>query len=354
VTFSGIIGLEKPLSVIGRMLTSGRIPHALLFHGPEGVGKRTVAERLAISLLCERPGADGAACGSCAACVKAAHGNHPDLLVTTRLPKAEPKGGTEPDDETEGEGSGDLKAWIVVDQVRELAQHAAYAPREGRRRVFLVDPADRMNAAAQNALLKTLEEPPGRALIILISARPHVLFPTVRSRCSQLGFAAMEPDRLAAALAAHGLAAGEARSRAALAEGRPGRALALDPEATARRRDAILELLDGLVASPAALAGMPDYVDEILGDGEPATSEGLELATSLLRDAARTAAGLRSILNADVAPRVARLGRALGADRAGELAELADRLRGDLRLNVNRTLLAESFLAAVAGGPSPE
>ncbi|HEX4823382.1 MAG TPA: DNA polymerase III subunit delta' [Candidatus Polarisedimenticolaceae bacterium] len=352
--FPEILGAASPREVLARMLLSGRVPHALLFHGPEGVGKRTVAERFAVSLLCESPGEDGAACGRCAACRKAGHGNHPDLLVTTRLPKAAAKeAAADGDDEPETGEGGDLRAWIVVEQIRALTEHAAYAPREARSRVFLVDPADRMNPAAQNALLKTLEEPPGRAVIILVASRPHVLFPTVRSRCFQLGFPAMAPAALASALAARGMPPVEAGARAALAEGRPGRALTLDLTAAAERRDAVLAMLESLTASRDGLAGMPSFVDGLVGEEEATMLEGLELVEALLRDAARLASGSRSVLHTDVASRLARLGGTLGFARAAELSTLADRLRSDLRFNVNKTLLAETLLAAVAGGPVP-
>lgn len=357
--FPDVLGHEHAREALGRMLGADRVPHALLFHGPEGVGKRMLADRFATSLLCVTPQADASACGRCAACVKAAHGNHPDLLVITRLPKAEAKGpadAAEPDEDGEDapeSKSGDLRKWIVVSQIRDLTEHASYAPREGRRRIFLIDPADRMNAEAQNALLKTLEEPPDRTLILLVASRPHVLLPTVRSRSFQLGLAPMPPEVLAHALAARGVSRNEARSRAALAEGRPGRAMTLDLEALAKRREALLAALEALAGSPAAAAGMTAFVEELLGDDEAWLMESFDLLAALLRDAARSASGQDAILHADVAPRIAALGRALGAARAAEILALSDRLRGDLRLNVNKTLLAETLFAAVAGGPIP-
>lgn len=357
--FPDVLGHEHARTVLGRMLGTDRVPHALLFHGPDGVGKRLLAERFAASLLCVAPRDDGSACGRCAACTKAAHGNHPDLLVVTRLPKTDAKGPAdaadlvEDGDDPADTGAGELRKWIVVSQIRSLSEHASYAPREGRRRVFLVDPADRMNAEAQNALLKTLEEPPERTLILLLASRPHVLLPTVRSRCFQLGLAPMSAEALVDALTARGLPPEEARSRAALAEGRPGRALTLDLPALAKRRGALLAALEALAASPAAAVGMTGFVDELLGDDETWLFESFDLLAALLRDAARSASGRPSILHTDVAPRLAALGGALGAARAAELVGLSDRLRGDLRLNVNKTLLAETLFAAVAGGPVP-
>ena len=350
--FPDVLGHGRALAVLERLLASGRLPHAFLFHGPEGVGKGLVARLFAGALVCTSPGADGAGCRTCAACRRAEHGNHPDVLVVTRLPKKDRGAGSELDEgDEDGEKADELKSFIVVSQIRELNHHAAYAPREGRRRVFIVDPADRMNAESQNALLKTLEEPPGQAVIVLVASRPHVLLPTVRSRCFQIGFGAMLPEVLARDLVARGIAGGEAASRAALAEGRPGRAIALDLEALGRRRGQILEALEALAASPRAAADMADYVDRVAGNGEPEFLEGLDLLMGLMRDAARVASGRGAILHGDVAPRIDKLGRRVGAERAMETVALVDRLRGDLRLNLNKTLVCETILAAVAGGP---
>jgi len=357
VIFPVVLGQERARAVLARLLASGRLPHAFLFHGPAGVGKGLVAQMFATSLVCKEPQADATGCGSCPACLKAAHGNHPDVLLVTRLPKKDRPGDAAADDPEDGEDegtgkSGDLRQFIVVQQIRELNHHAAYAPREGRRRVFVIDPADRMNAEAQNALLKTLEEPPGQAVLVLVASRPHVLLPTVRSRCFQIGFAAMSPDELASGLASRGMEASEAKARAALAEGRPGRAISLDLASLAARRDQLLAALEALAASPRAASGLSEYAGQIVGEGEAELLEGLDLIMALARDAARAASGSAAILHADVAPRIDRLGRGLGAARAAELVALIDRLRGDLRLNLNKTLVAETILAAFAGGPA--
>lgn len=358
--FPEVLGQEHARGVLARMLASGRLPHALLFHGPEGVGKGLVARLFASSLVCTQTGEDATACGACPACRKASHGNHPDILVVTRLPKKESRddGDAADPDADDGEDAaaakgGDLRPFIIVQQIRALSEHASYAPREGRRRVFLVEPADRMHAESQNALLKTLEEPAGHAIIVLVASRPHVLLPTVRSRCFQIGFGSMPPEDLAAGLAARGIAPQEARARAALAGGRPGRAISLDLAALAARRDSLLTALEALAASSRAASDLTEHAEQILGEGEADLLEGIDLVMALLRDAARVASGRGAILHADVAPRIERLGRALGAERAAEIVALADRLRADLRLNINKALLAETLLAAVAGGPIP-
>jgi DNA polymerase-3 subunit delta' len=344
----GIIGQENALEILRRMSDGGRVPHGLLFQGPEGCGKASVAMTFAAQLLCDE---NGGPCGRCDSCRLIDSGGHPDLLVVHRMPKkatasapAGPSGGPE-----------DLRQFILVDQIRELTRVAGMAPRRGARRVFVIDPADRMNNEAQNALLKTLEEPPGSAVLILVASRPHLLLPTVRSRCFVVGFAALRVRELAAALIERGLDAAEATTRAALAEGRPGRALDLDLKQLQERRDRLLGCLESLATSPSALADLAGMAADIAGKTQSHLLESLELLEALFRDAAR--AGQREddpgLVHADLAKRLRTLGRRIGPERAAGLVGCVERLRRDLRLNVNRTLVAESILAAVAGGPVP-
>jgi DNA polymerase-3 subunit delta' len=359
VIFPAVLGHERARTILARVIASDRLPHAFLFHGPEGVGKGFIARLFATSLICTQPGTDGAGCGTCPACRKAANGNHPDVLVVTRLPKKEKRAdGDLDDDGDDGDDAapakaGELRPFIVIQQIRELNHHATYAPREGRRRVFIVDPADRMHAESQNALLKTLEEPGSRTVIVLVASRPHVLLPTVRSRCFQVGFGAMSPHVLARGLQDRGFEASEARARAALAEGRPGRAISLDLPALAARRDQTLAALEALAGSPRAASELGAFAEKIVGESEADLLEGIDLLMAVVRDAARAASGGGAILHGDVAPRIDQLGRALGAERAAAIVALADRLRGDLRLNLNKTLLCEALLASVAGAPIP-
>ena len=353
-----LLGHAAPVALLRRTLDAERLPHALLFQGPEGVGKGTAGRILATMLLCEGEPAGERPCESCPACRKIAHGNHPDLLVVERLPKKNTtREAPEAEDEGEEEAAGGsgLRSQIVIAQIRELSAHAAYAPREGRARVFLIDPADRMNHESQNALLKTLEEPPGRAFLILIASRPHLLLPTVRSRCLAVRFAPMAARELAARLEERGFEREEALARAALAAGRQGKALTLDPKGLRARREELLTALERLAAGPRALAELSGMAAGIAGDDEETLLEGLELMETLLRDAAVARAwGAQDVLvHADLGPRLLSLGDSLGAVRASSLVRSVERLRGDLRFNLNRTLVSESLLAAVAGGPLP-
>src|SRR5262245_24561078 len=179
--FSAIAGHRPVIELLSRAAARNTLPQSLVFAGPQGVGKRLTAVALAQTLNCERLIAGplpADACGTCAACARIARGVHADVLVV------------EPGD------SGAIK----VDQVREAIDRTAYRPLEGRRRLVIIEEADALVPEAQNALLKTLEEPPPASVFVLITARPDLLLPTVRSRCQRLRFGPLPPAEVAAVL----------------------------------------------------------------------------------------------------------------------------------------------------------
>jgi DNA polymerase III subunit delta' len=174
VPLRDITGHQRLVELFGRSVAAGTLPPSLLFTGPAGVTKRQTALAVAQTLNCldprhlidtgGQPITD--ACGVCAACMRIHRGVHPDVVIV------------EP---------GDTGA-IRIDQIRDVVERAAYRPFEGRRRVVVIDEADALMAPAQNALLKTLEEPPSLSVFILLTTRPDMLLPTVRSRCIRLLF----------------------------------------------------------------------------------------------------------------------------------------------------------------------
>ena len=169
-----ITGHQRLVELLARSIAGGTLPPSLLFAGPAGATKRQTALAVAQTLNCldlrrvtdasGQPIAD--ACGVCASCLRIQRGVHPDVVIV------------EP---------GDTGA-IRIDQIREVVERTAYRPFEGRRRVVVIDEADALMAPAQNALLKTLEEPPSLSVFILVTTRPDMLLPTVRSRCIRLLF----------------------------------------------------------------------------------------------------------------------------------------------------------------------
>jgi DNA polymerase-3 subunit delta' len=169
--FRDIQGHRRLIDLLARSIHRGTLPPSLMFAGTSTSGARSAAIAVAQALNCVNP-SNADACGVCAACTRIARGVHPDV------PIVEPA-------ET---------GLIRVDQVRDVIDRAAYRPFEGKRRVVIIDDADALMPQAQNALLKTLEEPTSSSVFILVTSRPDVLLPTVRSRCIRLTFAQSGAD----------------------------------------------------------------------------------------------------------------------------------------------------------------
>ncbi|GAB2889692.1 DNA polymerase III subunit delta' [Uliginosibacterium flavum] len=176
-----------------------RLPHALLFCGPEGSGKRLLAGHLAHALLCRTPDAQGFACGACPDCAWIASGNHPDYFCV--VPAAD-LAAEESEDGESAEPAKKEKAkstQILIDQVRALqaSLEVGAVGHAGGRRMVIIDPAEAMNLAAANALLKALEEPTGSTVYLMLSNAPRRLLPTIRSRCQVLDFPRPSPQQAA-------------------------------------------------------------------------------------------------------------------------------------------------------------
>lgn len=161
-----------------------RLPHALLFVGAPGLGKRDLVEALGARLLCDAPADDGHACGQCAACQWRLSGNHPDLYRVIPAAVADQGETSEGSEGPAESGTGKAKSsQIVIDQIRELQSALAVTGHHGAQRVVILEPAEAMNAFTANALLKLLEEPPVGCTFLLVSSAPRKLLPTIRSRC---------------------------------------------------------------------------------------------------------------------------------------------------------------------------
>ncbi|APA84833.1 DNA polymerase III subunit delta' [Paraburkholderia sprentiae WSM5005] len=217
-------------------------PHALLLHGQAGIGKLRFAQHLAQGLLCEAPQPNGGPCGACVACNWFAQGNHPDyrIVVPEALAgEAGPANATNgADDKADGDEGKKTRApskEIKIEQIRGLLDFVGVGSHRGGARVVVVYPAEALNVAAANALLKTLEEPPAGVVFLMVSARIDRLLPTIISRCRQWPMSVPAPDTAAQWLAAQGV--GDAAALLAEAGGAPLAALALASDENRPLRD---------------------------------------------------------------------------------------------------------------------
>jgi DNA polymerase-3 subunit delta' len=317
--FEGVLGHDGVRRLLGRALESDRVPPALLFSGPSGVGKKRLALAFFRALLCERPGERP--CDDCGPCRRAAKGLHPDLTVV--------------------EASG---AAIKVDQIRDVVAKIGGRPFEAKSRGVVIDDAHLMTEEGANALLKSLEEPPASSHVCLVTASPQALLPTIRSRCQEVRFGPLPPavveDQLARTLDRK-----EARLRAAVCGGSLGVALAFESEGYRALRSELLEVL-GLAAGGGAFERLE--AAEKLADIED-HALALTILRGLLRDVAVLRLGLsESVLNQDALSELEGLARTpLGAG-AGRLADHVGEVRSALEGNANRLLSMDFLLEGLA------
>src|SRR3954454_10455421 len=212
--FKHIFGQDAAIDWLSRAYRADRLPHSMIFAGPTGVGESPTARGLGKLFLCGKP-ADLSPCGKCESCRVFDAGNHPDWhVVTKELIRYHDKTG-----KSKGINLG-------IEVVRaEIVDPAGRKPVMGRGKVFVIEQAEVMTAQSQNALLKTLEEPAGRALIVLLTDQAGSLLPTIRSRCQTVRFAALDVNRVAAELHQRGIDKATAARAAALAGGSLGVAL---------------------------------------------------------------------------------------------------------------------------------
>lgn len=257
MSFAGILGQTKALTLLTRAVASGRLAHGYLFAGPDGVGKTTAALSLAAVLLCRAPvGIEP--CGTCPGCRKFLSGNHPDLL------HIQPDG-----------------AAIKIDQIRELKKALTFAPFESRLRVVLIEEVQTMRREAGNSLLKVLEEPPPDNLLVLIGSTAGAMLDTIISRCQVIPFTPLPLPLAAQVIRQHRPELDDTASHtlAALADGCPGQALALEAEGTlALYRTILVQWLD----PPRSTAERVEQVLHLAAQLAEA-KEGMEPLLTLLR-----------------------------------------------------------------------
>lgn len=302
---------------------AGRLPHAVLLCGGAGIGKERLARAFLEALLCEAP-QGGLACGQCRACRLTTAGTHPDYFCL------------------EPEQQGKV---LKVDQVRQLVEFAGRTAQFGGYRVALVMPAEAMNRNAQNALLKTLEEPGQDTLLLLLSHQPGLLLPTVRSRCQQRHLPMPAGDEALPWLRQQLGDEENAQALLTAAGGAPLRALALEQaDWFAGRR----EILEALVAAAGGRVPVSQAVQPLLS-GDPVTL--LDALYGWSSEALRGALAARTPADGEVATLLNRLAGEVGAPRLLRFAEALVRARRALKAgaNPNRELMFEELVLVLAG-----
>ncbi len=322
--WAAVEGHGKTRARLARLLSEKRVPHALLFSGPQGVGKKQAALAVAAGFLCLNP-KDGLACGVCESCRALAAGTHPDFFAV--LP----------------ETSGKTVRSIKIEQIREMRGAVARAPKFSTRRAVLLDDAETMNDAAANALLKTLEEPPGDTLFLLVTGARQALLPTIVSRCMLVPFAPLDDEAMTRVLAAHDVPEELRGSLIALSGGSAGRALQLfADDALSLREDAMatLEKLPQMTPETVFSVGA-----RLAALDRERLLEWFRYMRMLLRDVLAIMEGSAMLMNGDFSDRLFAFAGTLTADRAfaaeREATEAARRLSTS---NASPRLLIESFL----------
>lgn len=318
---SDIRGQERAIERLAREFESDRVHHAHLFVGPDGIGKATAARAWAARALCAQPeGMD--ACGTCLACLKLSNDNHPDLMWV------------------EAEGAS-----IRIDQAREIAAATRYRPNEGRWRVIVIAQCEKMGEAAANALLKTIEEPGGQTLFILMTSFPNLLLPTIRSRCALVSFGRLTTEHTEEILRAQGVPEDEVATLARVSRGAPGRAFALRAdEDWTRRTTWISDFVR--IANGDEMSGLRFAAELSENRDRALLEERLLLWMGILRDAMVLSSTKRidMVHNQDAQEGIIALARALDNPRAVMWMDALERARRRIRGNVNLRLIMDSLV----------
>lgn len=307
MSFDAILGQEKAVTFLERALSSGRVPHALLFAGPWGAGKATAARELAKSILC--PSASPCSCGRCASCHRVDSGTHADLFIRT---------------------VASTRSTITIDEMRELSRRLAESPLEGERKVAVIDPADAVTPEAQNSLLKTLEEPPEDTTIILVAQNTDALLPTVRSRCVRVSFVPAAARLIEEFLLGRNASRLDIEAIVPLAGGSFAAALQLLEGSFVSDRAEVIRLC--LEAGPGDEEEIAAIISDSRGSSKKAARDRRETATafltclqSALSDCMRAASGAPVRVNVDLSREIASFAAEAGFETlAGLEKEVSD------------------------------
>jgi DNA polymerase-3 subunit delta' len=317
MAFRDILGQEHAVSLLHKALVSTRLSHAYLFYGPTGVGKKLTALQFAQAVVCLA--ASPEACDTCSACHKVGTGNHPDVVLIS------PEGTS-----------------IRIEHIRALQRQLSYKPYESPRTVIILDGCESLTPPAANALLKTLEEPPASALLLLLTGKKDALPLTIISRCQQIPFRPLAPAHIRTILMRQGMDQSTAAIAATLAEGRLDTWMHTDVQQALTRRHSAYALLHSkgqtqqtpLFLFARQCAGSRDQCEELL-----------HWLSLLCRDLVMLhVAPTLPLYNHDLRSELAALAHTLSVGCLTELFGLLEQLRHYLTMNANPQLTFERLV----------
>ena len=327
--FESIIDQERPARILTTFLKNGTIPHALLFTGLEGVGKESAAMAFAMACNCTGDISNtirqetNIPCGQCKPCLKIEAGNHPDII------RVKPSG-----------------PFIKIDQIRSLCQTIAMKPYEAIRRVVIISDAQAMNPAASNALLKMLEEPPAKTILILLATHISDLLPTIVSRCQQLKFKPISSRHLESILIQqHGLGTGDAQIITTMAGGSLSRALRMHRTNWINRRNWLINEMDALsTASVNRLLAFGEQLSKNKND----LQDSLDVMKSWLRDLVVDRLDPERIVNQDLAPKIRQASQQISIDVLLEKIDTIQATQNTIQAGTNLRLTLEAMVLRLA------
>jgi DNA polymerase-3 subunit delta' len=344
------VGHERAVETFRRILRSGVVPHAYLFTGSPGSGKRTLALAFAMALNCMAGAPEGqpwpdVPCGLCSSCTRIARGAHPDLLEINLETQARAL----------GEGGGKAKAApakeLRIDSIRDMQESVGLTPHSARWRVVIIGDAEKLNEEASNCLLKTLEEPPGHTVLMLLAGDESLLLPTVASRSFIVPLHGTSRATIAQALRERWHVEREqAELVAALSDGRLGAAVSLlsAPDALARRQAALEQAAILVGATKLDRVAVATRLAKMYSDDRQGLYDYLDAWEGWWRDVMATGAGAQELaMGRDQANALASTARRISPAQAAASITLVQEARRQLQENVNPRLALEALTLAL-------
>jgi len=325
--FESILGQEKPIRLLTTLLQNGTIPHALLFIGIEGVGKQTAAMAMAMACNCMAVKPKHNPCGSCKSCRKIESGNHPDIILL------KPSG-----------------PFIRIGQIRDLCGTLAMKPYEARLRVVIISDAQAMNPSAGNALLKVLEEPPDRTLLILTALQTSDLLPTIVSRCQHIRFNPVSQKNLESLLIQrHGANPDEAKIIAIMANGSVSKAVSMinsiNRDNWVNRR---IWLINEVESLPVSSMGSRMAFAEKLSKSKEILAESLEVIKFWFRDLVVCKYHPEKIINRDLKDKILRVSKKMNVISLISKIDDIESAQKNIQANTNLRLTLEVLIMRLA------